>query len=63
MQGSAQIFAWIGNRSLETKGAANFVPAHDALVLAWLRKSSLRLELMFNFNARLLHDDLRRFVV
>jgi len=39
------------------------VPAHDALVLAWLRKSSLRLELMFNFNARLLHDDLRRFVV
>jgi GxxExxY protein len=48
---------------IEIKAVANILPAHDAQVLTYLRKSGLRLGLLFNFHARLLKDGLRRFVV
>jgi len=39
------------------------VPGHDAQVLAHIRMSVLRLGSLFNFHARLLKDDLRRFIL
>jgi len=48
---------------VDVKAVANIVPSHDAQVLTYLRISSLRLGLLFNFHARLLKDGLRRFIV
>ena len=48
---------------VEIKAVAQFVPAHDAQVLTYLRMSGLRVGLLFNFHARLLKDGLRRFVL
>jgi GxxExxY protein len=48
---------------IEIKPIANILRAHDAQVLTCLRVSGLRLGLLFNFDARLLKDGLRRFVV
>ena len=55
----------LGDRQLivEIKAVANIVPAPDAQVLTRLRISGLRLGPLFNFDARLLKDGLRRIVV
>ena len=48
---------------VEIKAVTKIVPAHDAQVLTYLRMSGLRLGLLFNFHARLLKNDIRRFIV
>jgi len=48
---------------VEIKAIAKVVPAHDAQVLTYRCMSGLRVGLLFNFHARLLKDDFRRFVV
>jgi GxxExxY protein len=48
---------------LELKSVEQMLPIHEAQILTYLRLSRLKLGLLINFNARLLKDGIRRFVL
>ena len=47
---------------MEIKAIDHLLPAHEAQALTYLRMSTCRIALLFNFNALRLKDGLRRFV-
>ena len=48
---------------LELKAIERLAPIHDAQMLTYLRLSRMKVGLLMNFNAVLLKDGLRRFVM
>src|SRR4029450_8905457 len=51
-----------GRVVLEIKAAEKLLPIHEAQLLTYLKLSGLRTGLMFNFNAPILKDGIRRMV-
>ena len=51
-----------GQVMLEIKAVATILPAHEAQLRTYLRKSGIRIGLLLNFYAPRLKDGLRRFV-
>jgi GxxExxY protein len=48
---------------VELKGVDSFAPVHEAIVLTYLRLSGHRLGLLINFNANVLKDGIRRYII
>jgi GxxExxY protein len=48
---------------VELKSVDRILPIHEAQLLTYLRLSGLRLGLLINFNARVLKNGIRRFVL
>jgi GxxExxY protein len=48
---------------VELKSVDRILPIHEAQLLTYLRLSDLRLGLLMNFNARVLKNGIRRFVL
>lgn len=48
---------------VELKVVERIAPVHEAQVLAYLRFSRCKIGLLFNFNAKLLKDGMRRFIM
>jgi len=52
-----------GKVIVEIKVVDQFTPVHEAQVLSYLRLSGCRIGLLLNFDAELLEDGVRRFVM
>ena len=48
---------------IELKSVDQLLPIHEAQILTYLKLSGIRVGLLINFNARLLKDGLKRFVL
>jgi len=48
---------------LELKAVEKILPVHEAQILTYLKLSKIRTGLLMNFNAKLLKDGLKRFVI
>ncbi|MCE7885912.1 MAG: GxxExxY protein [Alphaproteobacteria bacterium PRO2] len=54
----------IENRLIvELKAIEEILPIHEAQILTYLKLSKIRTGLLMNFNAKLLKDGIRRFVI
>ena len=52
-----------GRVIVELKSVENLAPIHEAIILTYLRLSGHKTGLLINFNATVLKDGLRRFIV
>lgn len=48
---------------IELKSVEKILPVHEAQVLTYLKLSKIKIGLLLNFNAKLLKDGLKRFVL
>jgi GxxExxY protein len=48
---------------VELKSVESLSPVHDAQLLSYLKLSGLKIGLLINFNAKMLKNGIRRFVI
>jgi GxxExxY protein len=48
---------------VEIKSVARFDPIYEAQVLTYLRATGKKIGLLINFNSRLVHDGIKRFIL